>query len=907
MNTNIRTIVRVPRQLRTMVAKVWTSTIRDIVEHNDDYSWKRLFMFKAVLEMPERGGKGGNRFVAFIRRHLEVWQSPQWMDVWRQAGERDMKRRSKAERRENPPKISSEKQLANNIKRAKRLMNLGETSNAARALMSCGVAPSCDETIDELRKKHPAQPKCTLQENERVEVLKAKEKTIRAMASRFNRSSSGGLDGLTAQHFLDIISEDSATGVLSSLTELVNLVLSGMIFEGARPFFFGARLIGINKKSGGIRPIAIGGILRRLVGKVVTHLTEREAAQFCGHRQLGIGTKGGCEILASSFGKFLRYVNSNEDICLLKIDFQNAFNMCNRQQFLDFINNEYPQLYPFAVSMLAEESYLKCANGASIKSSGGFQQGCPTSPMFFSLFLEYFLSLHADKLSSLEFDAFYLDDGTVGGSVGSVGEIFQLLLTDGPQFGLIVNKSKCELVVNAQRGKIEWASDIRIVSDGNIDIVGVPFGSSEFIKEHVSKQLDELETFCERIRKLNDPQYAFLLLSQHAAICKVNFFMRTVPPEKLSASMKRYDRLINTTMEFIIGCPLSNSQYTLSSLAFRNGGLGMRNANQISCAAFLGSQGLVARSKAELIKGEACGFHDIAEDHSMMEAIQLFNSKVHPKDSVDQDTPPYLLSQHRLTEAVEKKQFDDIMAQSSVRDKAHLLGTSAKGSSGFLRAVPNPWEGGRLDPLQFRCAIQLKVGADIIKDDQRCKECGAKLDNKGDHGLVCSSGTGRIFRHDKVSVALSKLLHEAKQDHVLELTHLTGDNKERPGDIFIENWTNREDIAVDIGIVCPMANSYKTTASKERFSAAKQMFARKDSKYSRKCEGIGFKYLPLVAETTGGWSSESKEFFNTLAGKLACVTGEDIARVKNRIFKRLSIASERSNAIAILNHYRLSS
>jgi len=33
------------------------------------------------------------------------------------------------------------------------------------------------------------------------------------------------------------------------------------------PFFFGGRLIALEKKSGGIRPIAVGMTLRRLVSK----------------------------------------------------------------------------------------------------------------------------------------------------------------------------------------------------------------------------------------------------------------------------------------------------------------------------------------------------------------------------------------------------------------------------------------------------------------------------------------------------------------------------------------------------------------------------------------------------------------------------------------------------------------
>jgi len=51
---------------------------------------------------------------------------------------------------------------------------------------------------------------------------------------------------------------------LSALTDFVNLVLEGRCPSDVAPVFFGGRLLALNKKTGGIRPIAIGFTLRRL-------------------------------------------------------------------------------------------------------------------------------------------------------------------------------------------------------------------------------------------------------------------------------------------------------------------------------------------------------------------------------------------------------------------------------------------------------------------------------------------------------------------------------------------------------------------------------------------------------------------------------------------------------------------
>lgn len=55
--------------------------------------------------------------------------------------------------------------------------------------------------------------------------------------------------------------------LLRSLSSFINLVLAGEVAPLARPFFFGASLIALTKKDGGVRPITVGCTLRRLAAK----------------------------------------------------------------------------------------------------------------------------------------------------------------------------------------------------------------------------------------------------------------------------------------------------------------------------------------------------------------------------------------------------------------------------------------------------------------------------------------------------------------------------------------------------------------------------------------------------------------------------------------------------------------
>jgi len=76
------------------------------------------------------------------------------------------------------------------------------------------------------------------------------------------------VDGLRPQHIRDMLDILSAESLLSVVTDFVNLTLSGGLPLAVGPAFFGGRLHALAKKDGGLRPIAVGMSLRRLVAKV---------------------------------------------------------------------------------------------------------------------------------------------------------------------------------------------------------------------------------------------------------------------------------------------------------------------------------------------------------------------------------------------------------------------------------------------------------------------------------------------------------------------------------------------------------------------------------------------------------------------------------------------------------------
>ena len=126
--------------------------------------------------------------------------------------------------------------------------------------------------------------------------------------------------------------------------------------------FVACRLIALDK-SPGIRPIGVGEVLRRIVGKAVLKIVAEDVRKAVGAQQLCVGQISGCEAGVH----FMRHLNEDPSTeATLLVDAENAFNSLNREAAMRNVQVLCPSLARILINTYREDSPLLLVRRLSI-------------------------------------------------------------------------------------------------------------------------------------------------------------------------------------------------------------------------------------------------------------------------------------------------------------------------------------------------------------------------------------------------------------------------------------------------------------------------------------------------------------------------------------------------------------
>ena len=639
--------------------------------------------------------------------------------------------------------------------------------------------------------------------------------------------------------------------------------------------FFGGSLIALEKKSGGIRPIAIGYTLRRIAAKCANNYAITALNDKLLPLQLGLGTPGGCEAAVHATRRFISDLPA--DYVVAKLDFSNAFNNLHRDVMLSAVSTNVPEIYRFCHLAYDCSTHLKFASNI-ILSQEGAQQGDPLGPLLFCLSVQPLLL--ACK-SSLKFA--YIDDITLGGPLQIVSDDVAMIKHVGASNGLLLNDSKCEAILTTGQTSDTLLQHFIHLSPSNSTLLGAPLVAGPAMDTCLNKHCSDLETAISRL-ELISAHDALVLLRASFSAPSVLHTLRSSPCSGHQA-LDKFDSLLRTALSRICNVSLSDSQWIQASLPVRSGGLGLRRVASLASSAFLASAVSTCSLQNQIL----------AFNHHMLDDI-VVRLKQSWQDTTAKPLPDTSIAnkQQSWDKPVVEREFAELLQhQPDDYGKARLLAASSKHSADWLHAIPITSCGLRLEDDAVRIAVGLRLGTDICQP-HTC-QCGVSVDFRGSHALSCKRSVGRLIRHNHLNDVILHSMTRAGIPAMKEPNNLSRTDGKRPDGLTLIPWREGRCLIWDVTVADTTAVSYLSTTAKLAGSAADSAAARKEAKYVDL--SARYDFVPIAIKSHGSLGSKAMAFLSALGRRITTNTLD--VRESSYLFQRVSIALQRFNAVCV--------
>jgi hypothetical protein len=267
------------------------------------------------------------------------------------------------------------------------------------------------------------------------------------------------------------------------------------------------------KPEGGVRPIAVGEVLLKLVGRAIGRQLREQFQQALQPFQFGVATPGGCEAVVHGVRAHL---DVHPDHVLLQTDVENAFNCIHRSAIFSELRERMPQLVPFFRATYGFEGmlvYVREAGPVLIPSATGVRQGDALSMPFFALGSAPVLRETASMVQEV-FPAAVADDCTLLGPPVPARAAFDMYAGGVVRIGCAVRMGKCAIWgPSGLPADFDLPEEMERPEEGMV-VLGVPIGSEAFTTAAVKAKLEIHVQHLDTLFQLQDSQVALPMLTR---------------------------------------------------------------------------------------------------------------------------------------------------------------------------------------------------------------------------------------------------------------------------------------------------------------------------------------------------------------------------------------------------------
>ena len=295
----------------TRLINLWNNN----VQHMADIALKMLMIMPALLLQKPSRKSTSKQHSEYLSKRLILWKKGDFDQLVREG------RSIQKQLKQNKPKSKTMEDVA---KTFAKFMMAGKVNAALKLLdqqESIGVVELNESTMDTLRKLHPeATPATqeTLMEGEvpwfdPVVFTNIDEGSIAKAATR--TKGGAGPSGMDADGWRRILISKNYGTVGKDLRTAIAKMTQLLCTREVQMFnslqtnieaYTACRLIPLEKKPSGVRPIGIGEVLRRIIGKAVIAEIKPDLIESAGCLQLCAGQQLGCEAAAHAMAEIFR-------------------------------------------------------------------------------------------------------------------------------------------------------------------------------------------------------------------------------------------------------------------------------------------------------------------------------------------------------------------------------------------------------------------------------------------------------------------------------------------------------------------------------------------------------------------------------------------------------------------------
>ncbi|KAL0211149.1 hypothetical protein P9112_009447 [Eukaryota sp. TZLM1-RC] len=350
-----------------------------------------------------------------------------------------------------------------------------------------------------------------------------------------------------------------------------------------------ARLIALVKpgngiKPDGIRPIAVGESLSRLLASIVFDRVKDKASKFLNPHQFGIKTIDGASVAAIASDTFF---NAEENNFIFNIDFKNAFNSVKREAIFEVIKSDFPELSSFFYHFYGKESDL-IFNSFGLKSSSGVKQGDPLGPLLFCLAIHKTLNIIKQKYPSIKIVA-YMDDISLIGSFDLLELVAQEIADSYENIGLHLNASKCLLIGSSAQDLVINDSIVPFTNycSDAFKFLGCWLGNVPQIQNELQVILEKMKIELDSISSLDIEKHIKFFMLKICYTGRITHILRSCAPSIALDFCRSFNSLRTEFFADLLDVEPGMLKSHLFSSA-NLGGIGFTKSSILCQSAFLG-------------------------------------------------------------------------------------------------------------------------------------------------------------------------------------------------------------------------------------------------------------------------------------------------------------------------------